>query len=229
MLCAASLAVSAQTNSLNLANIARYSEANKAVKALPADSQRVVLMGNSITDHWPVRHPEFFEEHSSIIGRGISGQTTTQFLLRFRSDVLELKPAIVVINGAINDIALNTGPYDEDFTFGNIVSMVELAQANGITIVLASCLPAAGFSWRPDLPDPMPVIRSLNARIKAYAEANSLDYLDYFTPMLTPAGSGLNPAYATDTPAVHPNRDGYLVMESVLMPVIDRLLTQPSK
>ena len=212
MLCAASLAVSAQTNSLNLANIARYSEANKAVKALPADSQRVVLMGNSITDHWPVRHPEFFEEHSSIIGRGISGQTTTQFLLRFRSDVLELKPAIVVINGAINDIALNTGP-----------------QANGITIVLASCLPAAGFSWRPDLPDPMPVIRSLNARIKAYAEANSLDYLDYFTPMLTPDGSGLNPAYATDTPAVHPNRDGYLVMESVLMPVIDRLLTQPSK
>ncbi len=204
------------------ANWKRYEKANKELPTPIKGEKRVVLMGNSITDGWPGARPEFFKKNN-LIGRGIGGQTSYQFLLRFRQDVIDLKPKIVVINYGTNDIAENTGPYDEDKTFGNVVSMVELARQNKIKVILASCLPAGGFGWRPQITDGMDKIRRLNARVQVYAKENKIPYVDYFTALLSADGKGMNPAYATDTPAVHPNVEGYKVMESLLLPVIEKM------
>ena len=130
----------------DFANWNRYAQQNKEL-GLPAKGEkRVVLMGNSITDNWASMRKDFFQENA-LIGRGISGQTSYQFLLRFREDVINLHPRVVVINYGTNDIAENTGPYDEDLTFGNVLSMVELARQHKIKVILTSCLPASGFGW----------------------------------------------------------------------------------
>ncbi len=204
------------------ANWKRYEKANKELPDPVKREKRVVLMGDSITDGWPGKSPAFFKDNN-LVGRGISGQTSYQFLLRFRQDVLELDPYIVVINYGTNDIAENTGPYDEDKTFGNVVSMVELAKANKIKVILASCLPAGGFSWRRQITDSMEKIQKLNARVQAYAKENKIPYVDYFTALLSPDGKAMNPDYANDNPAVHPNVEGYKVMEGLLLPAIEKL------
>jgi lysophospholipase L1-like esterase len=179
-------------------------------------------MGNSITDGWPHTRPDFFK-NNNLIGRGIGGQTSYQFLLRFREDVINLQPKVVVINYGTNDIAENTGPYDEDLTYGNVLSMVELARYHKCKVILTSCLPAGGFSWRPAITDGMDKISSLNARVKAYAEANKIPYVDYFNAMLNEDGTAMNPELANDNPGVHPNAAGYAIMESLLLPVIKKL------
>ena len=212
---------------LKFARLSRYAEANAQLAAQPADPHRVVLMGNSITDFWPKRGPHLFETHPEIVGRGISGQTSWQFLLRFRSDVIDLHPEVVVINYGTNDIALTAGTYDEDATFGNIRSMVDLARANGIGVVLASCLPAEGFSWRPAVTDAMDSIRSLNARVRAFAEAEGIPYADYYSALVNAEGTAMDSRYANDRPAVHPNAEGYAVMEGILLDAIARARRQP--
>ena len=217
IMCVCSLSASAD-NATEFANFNRYAEANQNLQSSP----RVVLMGNSITDFWPERGSHLFETHPEITGRGIAGQTSFQFLLRFREDVVNLHPEIVVINYGTNDIALNSGPYDEDKTFGNVLSMVDIARANGIKVVLASCLPAEGFSWRPEVTDAMDKIRSLNARVKAYAEENSIPYADYFSALINEEGTAMKPEYADEKPAVHPNRSGYGVMEQILLEAISQ-------
>lgn len=205
----------------NYANYARYADANAQLeKNVPG---RVVLMGNSITDGWPKKSAGFFEAHPQFVGRGISGQTSHQFLLRFRRDVVDLNPEIVVINYGTNDIALNGGPYDEDITFGNVLNMVDIARANGIKVVLASCLPAEGFRWRPEVTDAMDKIRSLNKRVKAYADEQGIPYADYFTALLNEDGTALDSRYAGDMPAVHPNEAGYAIMEEVLLNTLAKL------
>ena len=206
----------------DFANWNRYAQQNKEL-GLPAKGEkRVVLMGNSITDNWASMRKDFFQENA-LIGRGISGQTSYQFLLRFREDVINLQPRIVVINYGTNDIAENTGPYDEDLTFGNVLSMVELARQHKIKVILTSCLPASGFGWRPSITDAMQKIRHLNARVEAWAKANKIPYVDYFSALVTADGTEMNPAYAQDKPGVHPNDAGYAVMESLLLPVIKKL------
>lgn len=200
----------------------RYASQNDQLGEPAKGEKRVVLMGNSITDGWPGTRPDFFRENK-LIGRGISGQTSYQFLLRFREDVLNLKPKVVVINYGTNDIAENTGAYDEDLTFGNVVSMVELARYNKIKVILTSCLPAGGFGWRPEIKDGMSKIRSLNSRVKAYAKANKIPYVDYFSAMLNAEGNAMKKEYANDNPGVHPNAQGYEVMENLLLPVIQKL------
>lgn len=206
-------------DAIEFANIKRYAEANAA---MPANANvKVVLMGNSITDGWPKKGARLFEAHPEIVGRGISGQTSSQFLLRFRNDVLALHPEIVVINYGTNDIAQNSGPYSEDFTFGNVLSMVDIARANGIKVVLASTLPAEGFRWRPEVTDAMDKIRSLNERVKAYADSQQIPYVDYFDALVNDEGTAMDARYASDTPGVHPNEAGYQVMEAVLMEVLD--------
>lgn len=207
---------------LKFARLSRYAEANAQLAAQPADPHRVVLMGNSITDFWPKRGPHLFETHPEIVGRGISGQTSWQFLLRFRSDVIDLHPEIVVINYGTNDIALNAGPYDEDATFDNVRSMVDLARANGIAVVLASCLPAEGFKWRPEVTGAIDRIRSLNARVRAYADAEGIPYADYFSALVNEEGTAMDSRYADEHPAVHPNTAGYAVMETILLDAVDR-------
>ncbi len=145
------------------------------------------------------------------MNRGISGQTTPQMLVRFRQDVIDLHPSVVVILGGVNDLAENTGPMTVDAIFGNIVSMAELARANGITVVLSSVLPASDFRWRHGL-DPAPKIVALNARLAAYATAHQLVYVDYHAAMDDGHG-GLKAELTED--GVHPNLAGYRVMEPI--------------
>lgn len=219
VLCAAA---GANAQKHEFANWKRYAEANAGLGEPARGEKRVVLMGDSITDSWPKLSGAFFADNN-LIGRGISGQTSYQFLLRFREDVVNLGPKVVVINYGTNDIAENTGAYDEDLTFGNVCSMVDIARANGIKVILTSCLPAGGFRWNRSIEDSMDKIRSLNARVKEYAASKRIPYVDYFSAMLSDDQSGMNPAYARDTPAVHPNAEGYAVMEKLLLPVIKKL------
>ena len=144
-------------------------------------------------------------------------------MLRFRQDVINLKPAIVVINYGTNDIAENTGPYDEDKTYENVVTMVELARYNHIKVILTSCLPAEAFGWRKSITNSMDKIRHLNARVKTYAEKNKIPYVDYFSAMVNNEGTAMKANYAKDNPGVHPSREGYVVMENLLLPVIKKL------
>lgn len=195
----------------------KYAGANKELQAQPNDENRVVFMGNSITEGWVLHHPQFFEANPNFIGRGIGGETTCQFLNRFREDVINNRPAVVVIDGGTNDIAENTGTYNADFTFGNIVSMAQLAQANGIKVILTSILPVEYYSWNYTITDAPDKIKTLNARIKQYADDNGITYVDYYTPMVVDGGA-LNPAYTND--GVHPTPAGYEVMESIIVPVI---------
>ena len=203
-------------------NWKRYAAQNKELGTPAKGEKRVVLMGNSITDGWPQTRPEFFS-NNRLIGRGIGGQTSYQFLLRFREDVINLQPKVVVINYGTNDIAENTGAYNEDLTFGNVCSMVELAKYHKCKVILTSCLPAGGFSWRPAITDAMEKIRHLNARVQEYAKKNKIPYVDYFSAMVTADGKEMRPELAQDTPGVHPNVEGYKIMEGLLLPVIKKL------
>lgn len=203
------------------ANFKRYDQANKELPAPTQKEKRVVFMGNSITEGWVKIHPEFFKENG-YIGRGISGQTSYQFLLRFRNDVINLKPKLVIINAGTNDVAENSGPFDIENTFGNIASMAEMAKANKIKVILTSVLPAAGFKWNKKITDAPDRIEALNAKIEAYAKANKIPYVDYYQPMVSGAERALNPDYSKD--GVHPTLDGYLVMEALIKPFIDKAL-----
>lgn len=201
----------------DIANFSRYENDNKRLMAEPNTGTRVVFMGNSITDNWATGRPEFFELND-FIGRGISGQTTYEMLLRFRDDVINLKPAAVVIGGGTNDIAQNNDiTYVENRTFGNIVSMAEIAQANNIKVLLASVLPVTSFAWNPSITNHKDKIESLNARIKEYAESHGMLYVDYYSKMVTP-DRGLIGTLTTD--GVHPNDAGYEIMEGILLPLV---------
>ncbi len=196
----------------------RYEAKNaELMKKAPVDLRRVIFFGNSITEGWPSARPDFFESND-FVGRGISGQTTYQFVLRFIEDVINLNPALVVINAATNDVAENTCPYNEERTFNNIVAMVQMAQANGIKVVLTSTLPAAKFGWNPKITDSSAKIASLNARIKKYAETHDIPYVDYYSALVYGENKALNPAYSGD--GVHPNAEGYKIMESLVLPVV---------
>ena len=213
----AALSVSADDN-WDWPLYSRYEAKNaELMKNAPVDLRRVVFFGNSITEGWPSQRPEFFESND-FVGRGISGQTTYPFVLRFIEDVIKLNPALVVINAATNDVAENTCPYNEDRTFSNIVAMVQMAQANGIKVILTSTLPAAKFPWAPQIKNSSDKIASLNARIKNYAETHDIPYVDYYSSLVTGEDRALNPAYSHD--GVHPNADGYVIMENLILPVV---------
>lgn len=198
------------------AQISRYYADNVRMKAT-GQQDKVVFIGNSITDAWTQRQPLFWEQHKNFVCRGISGQTSYQFVTRFREDVINLKPKTVVINAGTNDIAENTGIYDEDITMGNIITMVELAQYHNIKVILSSVLPAKRFSWRPDIDTPEEKIISLNNRIRKYAVENHIPYVDYYAALVAPDRS-LKAEYTHD--GVHPNKKGYEVMEKTIMPYL---------
>ena len=189
----------------------RYSEANKKNEKPATGEKRVVFMGNSITDGWSNARPNFFAG-KPYINRGIAGQTTPQMLVRFRVDVLNLKPAIVVILAGTNDIAENMGPSKLEWIENNILSMVQLAQLNGIKVVLCSVLPAFDYPWKPGL-QPAEKIVMLNKLLKADAEKFGLIWVDYFSPMADER-NGLKAEYSGD--GVHPNEAGYSVMEPLV-------------
>lgn len=200
------------------ANLRRYRAKNAELAAPAAGENRIVFIGDSITDAWMQKRPEFFAGNIHVC-RGISGQTSPQMLVRFRSDVIDLKPKVVVILAGINDLAGNTGPMTPEQTLGNLISMTELAKANGIRVVLSSVLPATVFSWHRDVGNPADTIVALNAMIKNYANKNDCVYLDYY-PALVNEEKGLKKEYAEDS--VHPNQAGYDVMG----PLAEKAITQ---
>lgn len=195
------------------AQFGRYAEANKTVKT----PSKVVFMGNSITDGWWSTDSLFFKTNG-FIGRGISGQTTAEMLVRFRADVINMKPKAVVILAGTNDIAQNNGYIAMENILGNIISMVELAKANNIDAILSSVLPAYEFGWRKGL-EPAGKIIELNKMIKAYADRNKLTYIDYHSRLADERG-GLPEKYSKD--GVHPTLDGYKIMEEILLPALKR-------
>jgi lysophospholipase L1-like esterase len=201
------------------ANLARFKEDNQKI-GLPAKGEsRIVFMGNSITEGWGYTMPDFFSG-KPYVNRGISGQTTPQMLIRFRPDVIDLKPAVVVILAGINDIAGNTGPSTQKMIENNLASMVDIARANGIRVVLSSVLPAFDFPWRPGM-QPAEKVIALNSWIKKYADENGCVYLDYFTPMADER-QGLKAEYTYD--GVHPNLAGYQVMAPLAEKAIQQAL-----
>jgi len=184
-----------------------FEKENKLLIAEGKVENRVVFIGNSITEGWSNAFPDFFSKNA-YINRGISSQTTPQMLLRFRADVIDLQPRVVVILAGTNDIAQNTGPITLKQIMDNIKSMAELADANGINVVLSSVLPAFDYPWRRGL-SPNTKIPALNALLKTYAVEKGFVYLDYFKAM-NDGNNGLQSGYTYD--GVHPNTSGYEVM-----------------
>lgn len=199
----------------------KYQNENANLKPIAPGDKRIVFMGDSITEFWSVTDSEYFAG-KPYVNRGISGQTTPQMLIRFRADVIALKPAIVVILAGINDIAGNTGPATLDMIANNIFSMAELAKANHIKVILCSVLPAYNFSWKPNQ-NPAEKVVALNKMIKNYADANGILYLDYFSTMKDER-NGLKTAYSED--GVHPNKLGYQVMAPLAEKAITEVLAK---
>jgi len=204
------------------ANLERYRHANDSLPAPAADEKRVVFMGNSITDGWARFFPQMFPG-KPYIGRGIGGQTTPQMLVRFRQDVVALKPAVVVILAGTNDIAGNTGPSTLEMIEDNLMSMTEIARANGIRVVLSSVLPVYDYAWRPGL-QPAPKIVALNAWMKAYATRVGAVYLEYHSAMADQR-QGLRSDLTND--GVHPTEAGYKVMAPLAEAAITEALRRP--
>lgn len=201
----------------DFAHLARYQADNARIGAPAPGEQRVIFIGNSITEGWAPYFPAMFPG-KPYVGRGISGQTTPQILLRFRQDVIALKPAAVVILAGTNDIAGNTGPSTLAMIEDNIASMAELAAANNIRVVLCSVLPVFDYRWKPGL-EPAPKILALNRWIRQYAASHRHAYVDYHTPMAD-ARQGLRADYGSD--GVHPTEAGYRVM----VPLVEAGITQ---
>lgn len=199
-----------RANTMDWANFRRYAEANKKITKRP----KAVLMGNSITEGWAEFDAEWLNAHN-LVGRGISGQVSSQMLVRFHQDVISLKPECTVIMCGINDIGLNQGVIKIENIMGNIISMVELAKANKIKPYLCSATPAANIGWRPEVKNAPEQINELNKLIKAYAKANKITYIDYYSALVAEDGVSLKKEYARD--AVHPNLAGYKVMEDILL------------
>ncbi|MBE0538968.1 MAG: SGNH/GDSL hydrolase family protein [Ignavibacterium sp.] len=200
------------------ANLNRYKDENLKLDIASDDESRIVFMGNSITEGWLITDPVFFEG-KPYINRGISGQTTPQMLVRFRQDVVNLKPRIVVILAGTNDIAGNTGPSTLEMIEDNIASMVEIAKSNGIKVILCSVLPAYDYPWKQGL-NPAEKIPALNKWIKDYSNKNEIIYVDFFTPMADER-NGLKKDYSED--GVHPNLAGYKLMEPILESAIAKV------
>jgi lysophospholipase L1-like esterase len=204
------------------ANFARYREANRTVQR-----PDVVFMGDSITDFWQQERFGGFFPGKHYTDRGISAQTTSQMLVRFRPDVIALKPRVVVILAGTNDIAGNTGPMSNEDIQGNLVSMAELAKANSIRVVLASITPVSGYhvAAPPIVPQltrrPMERIRAINDWMKRYAAANGHVYLDYYSAMIDGAGM-LKAEFSSDD--LHPNAAGYAAMAPLAEAAIARAL-----
>ena len=210
----------------------RYAAANAELAAPRPGELRVVFFGDSITDNWSKPESGGFFPGKPYVNRGIGGQTTAQMLLRFRADVVELEPSVVVILAGTNDLAGNAGPATLDQIQDNLASMAELARAHGIRVVLASLLPvsddkqdANGQALTRTRQRPTASIRELNRWLEAYAARNGHVYLDYFSATADPAGL-LRPALNDD--GLHPNARGYAVMAPLAERAIAAALETPA-
>lgn len=216
-----SVMLASMTFAQDWANTARFKDENAKLTPPAKGENRVVFMGNSITEGWIRTHPDFFAG-KPYVNRGISGQTTPQMLVRFRPDVINLKPALVVILAGTNDIAGNTGPSTLEMIMDNLISMAELAKANNIKVVLSSVLPAIDYPWKPGIEPAMKIVK-LNEMIKKYADDHGIVYIDYFSSMADER-NGLKKELSGD--GVHPNDAGYKVMEPLVEAAIKKALNQ---
>ena len=201
-------------------NLARYHDDNAHLAPLAPSENRVVFMGDSITDGWGRQHGQFFPG-KPYVNRGISGQTTPQMLIRFRPDVIALKPKVVVFLAGTNDIAGNTGPMTLEAIEDNLASMAELAQANNIKVVLSSVLPVCDYIKPQTERRPPEKVIALNGWIKDYAARNGFVYLDYYSAMVDESGL-LKTALTND--CLHPNDAGYAVMAPLAEKAISEAL-----
>ena len=197
------------------AGLRAFAQVNRNLTVEP----EVVFMGNSITEGWFNYHPDFFKKNNFAC-RGIGGQTSSEMLVRFRQDVIELRPRVVAILAGTNDIAMNNGYIALENPFQNIVSMCELAKFNGIKVLLCSVTPAAYFNWRPQV-EPAKIIPKLNKMLREYAEATEgVEWVDYFTPMVG-EDKAMRAEYSPE--GSHPNGEGYKVMERIVVPAINKI------
>ncbi|MBU0473245.1 MAG: SGNH/GDSL hydrolase family protein [Bacteroidetes bacterium] len=215
------LLLTSLTQAQDWANLNRFKDENSKLGLPAADENRIVFMGNSITEGWSKFDSSFFA-NKPYVNRGISGQTTPQMLLRFRQDVINLNPKLVVILAGTNDIAGNSGPMTLEMIMENIVSMTELALANNINVVLSSVLPAYDYPWKRGL-NPAEKIDSLNAMIKNYADESEIGYLDYYSAMVDER-KGLKSEFTYD--GVHPNETGYKIMGPLADEAIQKALAK---
>lgn len=205
----ASLMIAVCASAQDWANFQKYAQANSQVTSKPV----AVFMGDSITEGWAKEDPDFFSSNN-FIGRGISGQTTSHMVVRFRRDVLDHNPQYVVILAGTNDIARNNGIISLENILGNIQSMCEIAMGNGIEPVLCSVLPAAKYPWRPEISNPAPEVIKLNGMLKEYARNSGIRYVDFHSAMKD-QNDGLPSEYAPD--GIHPNIHGFRIMEKMIL------------
>jgi lysophospholipase L1-like esterase len=201
------------------ADLHHYAERNRQLPAPAKNEKRVVFLGSSIFEFWSERQPDFWK-NTAYINRGISGQIAPQLLIRFRQDVIDLRPGAVIILAGSNDIAGSTGHVTNKTIMDNIRSMAELAKANGIKVILCDYLPIYEYPWRKGM-DAAGKIISLNREIDQYAKANKLTVLDYFTP-LKDERNGQKPDQTLD--GVHPNKAGYEIMARATEEAIQKAL-----
>jgi len=187
--------------------------------SIPSNAKKIVLMGDSITQSWSSYSPGFFENNSYLINKGISGETTPEMLARFDNDVIGQNPDVVIILAGINDIAQNTGYRSVPDIFKNIVDMVSLAKAAEITPVICSVLPANVLPWREEV-SPADLVIELNLMLKDFCAQKNIIYVDYFSEMV-----GLEKELRKELTydGIHPDKNGYLVMEKILLDVVKKL------
>ena len=200
------------------AHLKKYEQSNSELKKIN-EPDRVVFIGNSITEGWSNFDKDFFI-NNPFVNRGIGGQTTPQMLIRFKPDVVNLNPKAVVILAGINDIAENTGPVTIENIAENIISMAEIAKANEIKVFICSTLPAIDFPWSPGM-EPGPKVVKLNTILKNYCDSNNIPYVDYFSAMSDEKGGLKVPEYTTADDLVHPNLAGYKVMEKIILKALN--------
>jgi lysophospholipase L1-like esterase len=201
------------------AQLGYYREANKELGPAAAGEDRVVFYGASMTEFWGRNGSSFFPA-KNYVNRGISGQTTAQMVVRFRQDVINLRPKVVVILAGTNDVAENTGPMTPEMTENNWQSMADMAKANGIKVVFASITPSTDFPWRKGL-HPAEKIRTLNMWLQGYSTIHGFTYLDYYSALVNAEG-GMKAEYTVD--GVHATVKGYEVMAPLAQAAIDKAL-----
>ena len=189
-------------------------------KSSAPNMKKIVLIGDSITESWKGYSPEFFADNPYLINKGVGGETTPQILHRFNADVVSFEPGFVIILAGINDIAQNTGYISVSETFANIVNMVEIAKAHNISPILCSVLPASKIVWKPEIKSADLVIE-LNNKLKMYCEENNVVYVDYFSSMV---GEKKELRAELTYDGVHPDKNGYAIMEGILLDVLKKIL-----
>ena len=203
-------------NDLDWANLEKYKGANEELKKSNSGKDRIVFIGDSITEGWSDFSPEFFQQNN-FVNRGISGQTTPQMLIRLKPDAVHLDPKMIVINGGTNDIAGNTGPSTPEMIIDNLCSMAEIAIKNNIDVALTTILPVYKYPGNDEVADPPKIISFINSALEEYCKKNSLIYVDYYSSMVD-GKKGLKSEYGND--GVHPTKEGYEVMEKAIKNVI---------